>query len=180
MVLAQRRDESCDKPEIHSCSEQRGDQKYPRHQGECAVDSYGGFDIPWDQYSDACKALGNDACRELSGRTGHIRSSAIQKADEYSKKVESESAEIRTKYGDIGSYAAALGYDAINAEGHGESGSYTVILNRTKTIMLDDSDRSDEEDSGLITFRPGRNGKLDAIRNGKVIGWVAVSESGDI
>lgn len=142
--------------------------------------SYGGFDIPWDQYSDACKALGNDACRELSGRTGHIRSSAIQKADEYSKRVESESAEIRTKYGDIGSYAAALGYDAINAEGHGESGSYTVILNRTKTIMLDDSDRSDEEDSGLITFRPGRNGKLDAIRNGKVIGWVAVSESGDI
>lgn len=142
--------------------------------------SYGGFDIPWDQYSDACRALGNDACRELSGRTGYIRSSAIQKADEYSKKVESESAEIRKKYGDIGSYAAALGYDAINAEGHGESGSYTVILNRTKTIILDDSDRSDEEDSGLITFRPGRNGKLDAIRNGKVIGWVAVSEPGDI
>ena len=36
----------------------------------------------------------------------------------------------------IGSYAALKGYDAINAEGHGESGSYTVILNRTKCIFL--------------------------------------------
>lgn len=36
---------------------------------------------------------------------------------------------------DLGSYAALLGYDAINAEGHGASGSYTVILNRTKLII---------------------------------------------
>lgn len=35
----------------------------------------------------------------------------------------------------IGSYAALKGYDAINAIGHGESGSYTVILNRTKLII---------------------------------------------
>lgn len=37
--------------------------------------------------------------------------------------------------GDVGAYAAAKGYDAINAEGHGASGSYTVILNRTKLII---------------------------------------------
>lgn len=36
---------------------------------------------------------------------------------------------------DVGSVAAAHGYDAINAEGHGESGSYTVVLNRTKLII---------------------------------------------
>ena len=36
---------------------------------------------------------------------------------------------------DEGSFAASLGYDAINAEGHGDSGSYTVILNRTKVIF---------------------------------------------
>lgn len=36
---------------------------------------------------------------------------------------------------DMGSAAAALGYDAINAEGHGSSGSYMVILNRTKLII---------------------------------------------
>lgn len=42
------------------------------------------------------------------------------------------------EFENIGSFAAALGYDAINAEGHGKSGSYTVILNRTKLIILGD------------------------------------------
>ena len=37
---------------------------------------------------------------------------------------------------DEGVYAAMKGYDAINAVGHGKSGSYTVILNRTKLIIL--------------------------------------------
>jgi hypothetical protein len=36
---------------------------------------------------------------------------------------------------DAGVFATLLGYDAINAEGHGASGSYTVILNRTKVIF---------------------------------------------
>ena len=36
---------------------------------------------------------------------------------------------------DIGSWAAAKGYDAIDAGGHGDSGSYTVVLNRTKLII---------------------------------------------
>lgn len=34
-----------------------------------------------------------------------------------------------------GELAVLLGYDAINAKNHGMSGSYTVILNRTKTIF---------------------------------------------
>ena len=46
--------------------------------------------------------------------------------------------QAKSKYNDIGSYAAAKGYDAINAEGHGQSGSYTVILNRTKVIIKED------------------------------------------
>ena len=36
---------------------------------------------------------------------------------------------------DVGSYAAAMGYDAIDAVGHGKSESYTVVLNRTKLII---------------------------------------------
>lgn len=36
---------------------------------------------------------------------------------------------------DPGAIAALHGYDAINAEGHGDSGSYTVVLNRTKLII---------------------------------------------
>lgn len=48
-----------------------------------------------------------------------------------------EAEEIRNTYlkMDAGSYAALKGYDAINAVGHGESGSYTVILNRTKLVV---------------------------------------------
>lgn len=40
---------------------------------------------------------------------------------------------------DAGVVATLMGYDAINAEGHGESGSYTVILNRTKVIFKEDT-----------------------------------------
>lgn len=40
---------------------------------------------------------------------------------------------------DVGMEAALKGYDAIKADGHGESGSYTVILNRTKLIVLEDT-----------------------------------------
>ena len=36
-----------------------------------------------------------------------------------------------------GVLAAEMGYDAIKADGHGESGSYTVILNRTKVIFCE-------------------------------------------
>lgn len=39
------------------------------------------------------------------------------------------------KLKDPGTLAVEMGYDAIKAEGHGESGSYTVILNRTKVIF---------------------------------------------
>ena len=45
---------------------------------------------------------------------------------------------VANKIGNIGSYAVSLGYDAINASGHGASGSYTVILNRTKVIFRRD------------------------------------------
>ena len=36
-----------------------------------------------------------------------------------------------------GVLAVEMGYDAINAQGHGESGSYTVILNRSKIIFCE-------------------------------------------
>lgn len=39
------------------------------------------------------------------------------------------------KGGFPGTFAASCGYDAINAAGHGASGSYTVVLNRTKLVI---------------------------------------------
>ena len=55
--------------------------------------------------------------------------------------IEDAQADDRTiemlRYMDMGVYATMMGYDAINAENHGESGSYTVVLNRTKCIFLE-------------------------------------------
>lgn len=65
-----------------------------------------------------------------------------RKAVEFAESVWNERKErIRVaemlRHVDDGVFAAMLGYDAINAEGHGESGSYTVVLNRTKVILSD-------------------------------------------
>ena len=78
---------------------------------------------------------------------------------------------------DTGAFAALLGYDAIKADAHGKSGSYTVILNRTKTIFLDDSIHEDAKDDHSITFQFGDDGVLYAIKDRKVIGWVRALEA---
>lgn len=58
------------------------------------------------------------------------------KVSELEQKVKEEYNRLKAReISDVGSHMAALGYDAINAEGHGASGSYTVILNRTKVIF---------------------------------------------
>lgn len=52
---------------------------------------------------------------------------------EHAEKIEKQADMLMEA--DYGTLATALGYDAINAVGHGKSGSYTVILNRTKVII---------------------------------------------
>lgn len=138
--------------------------------------SYGNSDISWKEVSAAAEAIGDEMCSILSKYCNEIRSAAIREADNQSRKIAQKAKEIQTKFGDIGSYAAALGYDAINAEGHGQSGSYTVILNRTKVIFLDESERNDSKDGSLITFQMGKDGVIYAIRDRKVIGWVSTCD----
>ncbi|MCD7733185.1 MAG: NUDIX domain-containing protein, partial [Oscillospiraceae bacterium] len=89
------------------------------------------------------------------------------------KKKEKVQAEVSSM--DDGAYAAMHGYDAINAQGHGASGSYTVILNRTKVVLLDGRSKNDGVDEGSISWKPASGGRIYAIRDGKVIGWVDVS-----
>ena len=102
-------------------------------------------------------------------------------AEEFRVKTEKKASEItnETLNMDIGAYAALKGYDAINAEGHGESGSYTVILNRSKAIILDERDRTDAEEDNAISFTPGEDGIMYAVRNGEIIGWVKASDGID-
>ena len=80
------------------------------------------MDIRMKKYKDALGKL------DLSNVDDEVEK--LKKQNEKSKKYSEY-----IKNMDPGSYAALKGYDAINAEGHGESGSYTVILNRTKVIL---------------------------------------------
>ena len=66
---------------------------------------------------------GYDAFIAAQGKAGYEYKDAI------------EEVRLATASLDDGSKAAAMGYDAINAEGHGASGSYTVVLNRTKLVI---------------------------------------------
>lgn len=92
--------------------------------------------------------------------------------DRYEDLLKERSMKLRARFGDINAYAAALGYDAVRVGSDKEHATYTVILNRTKTIIKDSRNHKDEEDRGTITFRSGKNGKIDAIREGRVIGHV--------
>lgn len=47
-----------------------------------------------------------------------------------------EIAEEIFRHKDIASVLAEVGYDALNVQGKGASGSYTVVYNRTKMIIL--------------------------------------------
>lgn len=105
-----------------------------------------------------------DKYDEIVKKTGKLYDEATEKAEA-----------IRLM--DDGAFAAIKGYDAINAENHGESDSYTVILNRTKTIILDGRKHVDDDSDSIITFKPGEGGVIYAIRDGKVIGWVQTSEA---
>ena len=66
---------------------------------------------------------------EWRGKTEEEYQQDLKKAREYANSI--------MRLND-GVFAVLMGYDAINAEGHGESGSYTVILNRTKMIIKED------------------------------------------
>lgn len=83
--------------------------------------------------------LGSLTDKEKAEVIGVAKGDSISKIK---KEVKEEEKRLEDKYRnglpnmDVGAYAAALGYDAIDASGHGASGSYTVILNRTKVIFL--------------------------------------------
>ena len=75
--------------------------------------------------------------QELLSKNDELSNRRNQLFNDYPavKEINSQALENTRKFKDPGSMAAAMGYDAINAEGHGQSGSYTVILNRTKVIL---------------------------------------------
>lgn len=95
-------------------------------------------DVSWKEVDRAAKALGSTGRDKMMDEAEKIGSDATKAYNnEHERRIELAKIYQR-KYRDNGSLAASLGYDAINAEGHGQSGSYTVILNRTKVIFKGD------------------------------------------
>lgn len=133
---------------------------------------YGDPNISREEGERAERAIGQDmadmlVCTDLEG---------YDKAQAFVRK---RSDRLKAKFGDVGSYAAALGYDAYKCDIEIlETSSYTVVLNRTKLILLDGRQKTDAADTGkgVITFRPGKKGRIEAVRNGRVVGWVMTND----
>lgn len=120
---------------------------------------------------------------EYTGKDGGKTATAIaqkygaEMAKEYKNEYESEREKASAfngkarGYNDIGVYAAALGYDAF-CDGDGLEIAETVILNRTKMILLDSRGKRDSADDERIAFQIDDNGIAWAIRDSKVVGYV--------
>jgi len=91
-----------------------------------------------EQIHAAQERLGLEEAQECR-KAGHEYGYGIyQEIQAKHQRRRQETAGIRSKFPDIGAYMTALGYDAINAKGHGRTGSYTVVLNRTKLIIAEE------------------------------------------
>ena len=94
-----------------------------------------GTGVSWGEVDAAARRLTPERRNELVDKFYQIGEEATRRYnEEHDRRVE-RARIYQEKFHDIGSLAAALGYDAINAENHGQSGSYTVILNRTKCVF---------------------------------------------
>lgn len=98
-----------------------------------------GGKVSWSEVDSAARRLGDDGRTAMMEHVESIGQKATSAANEEQKTRSAMAHVYQEKYKDPGSMAAGLGYDAINAEGHGESGSYTVVLNRTKLIIRGES-----------------------------------------
>lgn len=92
----------------------------------------------WEEYQS-----GMDEVRQLYSKWGD--DAAWKKADKICEKLNQKFPDVHQLQNDInaapngrnaGILAAEMGYDAINASGHGTTNSYTVVLNRTKLIIF--------------------------------------------
>lgn len=97
--------------------------------------------VKWDEYQK-----GMDTVRQLNGSR---KVSDWDKAAELSEMLDEKYPEARqlqldimncTDGKDSGVMAAEMGYDVINAQGHGTTESYSVVLNRTKLIIYGGDD----------------------------------------
>lgn len=88
------------------------------------IKAYQDYMADWRNGKDTSKAIAEYKKYE---------SELINVKSQFTSKMKQSYNSINGK--DPSTLAVEMGYDAINAEGHGQSGSYTIILNRTKLII---------------------------------------------
>lgn len=136
---------------------------------------YAGNDpsIPLSKAADAKKALAPNVITAVVNRVDEIGAEAKEKVKEEAGRVQKKAEKMQKKYEDANAYAAALGYDAVKVGFGFTDMTYTIILNRSKLIMLDGRNHKDAGDEGgAITFRKGKGNLIEAVQDGRVTGYV--------
>ena len=94
------------------------------------------YDLRYEGESKKAKTLWDKVTRKEISYFDNVKKA---EGAEVAKAQQQEYWALQRKYTslDAGVKASEMGFDAINAEGHGDSGSYTVVLNRTKLVIFD-------------------------------------------
>lgn len=101
-------------------------------------------DVDWEEMGKAYKQLGSEGVKKMQELQSEYYKKQTAYVDEYVKEKSID--EIK----DIGAFATALGYDAIEVKNHGiYDTTEVVVLNRTKCVFLDpeskEESKQDEE-----------------------------------
>lgn len=110
-------------------------------------------DVDWEEMGKAYKQLGSEGVKKMQELQSEYYKKQTAYVDEYVKEKSID--EIK----DIGAFATALGYDAIEVKNHGiYDTTEVVVLNRTKCIFLDpaskEETKQDEEVMPDLPIQP--------------------------
>ena len=95
-------------------------------------------DVDWEEMGKAYKQLGSEGVKKMQELQSEYYKKQTAYVDEYVKEKSID--EIK----DIGAFATALGYDAIEVKNHGiYDTTEVVVLNRTKCIFLDPASKEE-------------------------------------
>ena len=95
-------------------------------------------DVDWEEMGKAYKQLGSEGVKKMQELQSEYYKKQTAYVDDYVKEKSID--EIK----DIGAFATALGYDAIEVKNHGiYDTTEVVVLNRTKCIFLDPASKEE-------------------------------------
>ena len=94
------------------------------------------YSIPYEEYSLARDQLTEKQLDVIFNKIDKFKSKLRPEYNKWKESLLEQAAQNSANYEDIGTYAAALGYDAIDVSRNDRGEGYYVILNRTKVVFL--------------------------------------------